>query len=56
MWNVKTKVMPLKIGASGIILKSFRKFLSNVTEEHKVKELQETARLGTAHFLREELS
>ena len=29
MWNVETNVIPVIIGASGTILKSFRKFLSN---------------------------
>jgi cytochrome b subunit of formate dehydrogenase len=28
MWNVKTKVIPVIIGATGIILKSFRKYVS----------------------------
>jgi hypothetical protein len=30
MWNVKTNVIPVIIGATGIISKSFRKYLSNV--------------------------
>jgi len=30
MWNVKTKVIPLIIGASGTISKSFRKYVSNI--------------------------
>ena len=55
MWNVETKVMPAIIGATGTILKSFRKFLSNIPGKHEVKKLQETAILGTAHLLREVL-
>jgi len=39
MWNVKTKVIPVIIGASGTISKSFRKYVSNIPENHKVKEL-----------------
>jgi hypothetical protein len=31
MWNVKTKVIPVIIGAAGTVSKSFRKHLSNVT-------------------------
>jgi hypothetical protein len=30
MWNVKTKVMPVIIGATGTISKSFRKYLSSI--------------------------
>jgi hypothetical protein len=51
MWNVKTKVIPLIIGATGTISKSFRKYVSNIPGNHKVKELQKTAILGTAHIL-----
>jgi len=41
MWNVKTKVIPVAIGATGTILKSFRKYVSNITGKHdEVKELQ----------------
>jgi hypothetical protein len=55
MWNVKTNVIPVIIGATGTISKSFRKYLSNVPGIHEVKELQKTATLGTAHILRKEL-
>jgi hypothetical protein len=30
MWNVKTKVIPVMIGATGTISKSFRKYVSNI--------------------------
>jgi hypothetical protein len=52
MWNVKTKVIPVIIGATGTISKSFRKYVSNVPGNHEVKELQKTAILGTAHIRR----
>jgi hypothetical protein len=51
MWNVKTKVIPVIIGARGIISKSFRKYTSNIPGNHEVKELQKRATLGTAHIL-----
>jgi hypothetical protein len=56
MWNVKTKVIPVIIGATGTISKSFRKYVSNVSGKHEVKELQKTAILGTAHILRKVLT
>ena len=52
MWNVKTKVIPVIIGATGTISKSFRKYVSNMPGKHEVKELQKRAILGTAHILR----
>jgi len=55
MWNVKTKVIPIIIGAAGTISKSFRKYVSNIPGKHEVKELQKTAILGTAHILRKVL-
>ena len=55
MWNVKTKVIPVIIGATGTISKLFRKYVSNIPGKHEVKELQKTAILGTAHILRKVL-
>jgi len=56
MWNVKTKVIPVIIGATGTISKSFRKYMSNISGNHEVKKLQKTAILGTAHILRKVLT
>ena len=39
MWNVKTKVIPVIIGATGTISKSFRKYVSNIPGNHEVKGL-----------------
>ena len=50
MWNVKKKAIPVIIGATGTISKSFRKYMSNIPGKHEVKELQKTAILGTAHM------
>jgi hypothetical protein len=55
MWNVKTNVIPVIIWATGTISKSFSKYLSNVPGKHKIKELQKTAILVTAHTLRKVL-
>jgi hypothetical protein len=56
MWNVKTTVIPVIIGATGTIPKFFRKYVSNIPGYHEVKELQKTAILGTAPILRMELT
>jgi hypothetical protein len=55
MWKVKTRVIPVIIEATGIISKSFRKYVSTIPGSHEVKELQKTAILGTAHILRKVL-
>jgi hypothetical protein len=54
-WNVKTKVIPVIIGATGTISKPFRKYVSNIPGKHEVKEVQKTAIMGTAHILRKVL-
>jgi hypothetical protein len=55
MWNVKTRVIPVIIGATGTISKSFIKYGSTIPGNHEVKELQKTAILSTAHILRKVL-
>ena len=55
MWNVKTKAIPVTVGATGNVSKSFRKYVSNIPGKHEVKELQKTDILGTAHILRKVL-
>jgi hypothetical protein len=56
MWNVKTKVISVIIGATETISKLFRKYMSNIPRNHEVKELEKTAILGTAHILRKVLT
>jgi len=56
MWNVKTKVIPVIIGATGPISKSFRKYMSNIPGNHEVKELQKAFILGTARIIRKVLT
>jgi hypothetical protein len=55
MWNVKTNMISVSIGAKGTISKSFRKYISNIPGNHEVKEVQKTAILGTVHILRKVL-
>jgi len=55
MWNVKPKVLPVIITATGTISESFRQYVSNIPGKHEVKELHNTAILGTAHILQKVL-
>jgi hypothetical protein len=56
MWNVKARVIPVIIGATGTISKSLRKYVKSIPGKHEVRELQKTAILGTAHILRKVLT
>jgi len=56
MWNVKSKVIPVIIIATGTISRSFRKYVSNIPGNYAVKELQKTGILGTAHIVRKVLT
>jgi hypothetical protein len=38
-WNVKAKVIPAVIRATGTISKSLRQYLSNILGKHEIKEL-----------------
>jgi hypothetical protein len=56
MWNVKARVIPVIIGATGAISRSFRKYVSDIPGNRDVKELQKTAILCTVHIPREVLT
>ena len=43
MWNVKTRVIPVIIGVTGTISKSFTIYMSNIPGNHEVRGLQKTA-------------
>jgi hypothetical protein len=45
MWNVKTRVIPVIIGATGTISKSFRKYVRTIPRNHEVKELQKNCHI-----------
>jgi hypothetical protein len=56
MWNVKTRVIPVIIGATGTISKSFRMYVSDIPGNHDTKELKKTAILVTVHIIRKVLT
>jgi len=45
-------MMMMMMIITGTISKSFRKYLSNITVKHNVKELQKTTILGTAPIVK----
>jgi hypothetical protein len=55
MWNLKCTVIPVIIGATGIVTKTLRKNLEAIPGKHSIDSLQQTAVLGTAHIIRKVL-
>jgi hypothetical protein len=53
--NIKTKVIPVIMGATGTISKSLGQYLSNIPAQLEIKEVQTTAILGTAHIVQKVL-
>jgi len=55
MWNLKCTIIPVIIGATGIVTRSLRKNSEAVPGEHPTDSLQKTAILGTSHIIRKVL-
>jgi hypothetical protein len=55
MRNLKCTIVPVIIGATGIVTRSLRKHLEGVPGKHSIDSLQKTAVLGTSHIIRKVL-
>jgi len=55
MWNLKCSIVPVIIGAIGIVTRNLRKNLETVPGKHWIDSLQKTAILGTSHIIRKVL-
>jgi hypothetical protein len=55
MWNLKCTMLPVIIGATGIVSKSLRKYLEAIPGIHSIDSLQRTAILGTSHIIQKVL-
>ena len=55
MWNLKCSIVPVIIGATGIVTRSLRKNLETVPGRHSIDSVQKTAVLGTSHIIRKVL-
>jgi len=51
MWILKCKIIPVIIGATGIVTKGLRKNLEAIPGKHSLDSLQKTAMLGTSHII-----
>jgi len=54
-WNLKCTIVPVIIGATGIVTRSVRKNLETVPRKHSIYSVQKTAILGTSHIIRKVL-
>ena len=48
-------IIPVKIGATGRVRRSLRKYLEAVPVKHSIDPLKKTAILGTSHIIRKVL-
>jgi len=55
MWNLKCTIVPVIIGATGIVTRSLRKNLETVPGKDSIDSLQKIAVLGTSHIIRKVL-
>jgi len=55
MWNLKCTIVPVIIGATGIVTRSLRENLETVPGNHSIDLLQKTTILGTSHIIRKVL-
>ena len=55
MWNPKCAIIPVVIGATGIVTRSLRKNSEAVVGKHSIDFLQKIAILGTSHIIRKVL-
>jgi hypothetical protein len=55
MLNLKCTIIPIIIGATGIVTRSLRKNLEAAPGKQLIDSLQQTAVLGTSHIIRKVL-
>jgi hypothetical protein len=55
MWILKCTIIPVIIGATGIVRRRLGKNLEVIPGKHSIDSLQKTATLGTPHIIRKVL-
>ena len=51
MWKLKTKIIPVVIGALGMIKKGTQNFIDQITGKCSLQEMQKVVLTSTAHIL-----
>jgi len=54
-WNLKRTIVPVIIGATGIVTRSLKKNVETIAGKHSIDSLQKKAILGTSHIIRKVL-
>ena len=55
MWNLKWPIVPVIIGATGVVTRSLRKNVEAVPGKHSIDSLQKTVIIRTSHIIRKVL-
>jgi len=55
MWDLKCTIVPVIIGATGIVMRSLMKNSETIPGKHSIDSLKNTAILGTSHIIRKVL-
>ena len=55
LWKKKVEVIPVIIGATGIVDKNIKKYVGRIPDCHNIYSQQRSAILGTVHILRKVL-
>jgi hypothetical protein len=55
MWNTKRTIIPVIIGATGIVTEGLKKNLEAIPGKHSIDSLQKAAMLGTSHIIQKVL-
>jgi hypothetical protein len=55
MWNLKCTIIPVIIGATGIVTRSLKKNLEAMPGKHSLDILQKMGILGTSHIMQQVL-
>jgi hypothetical protein len=55
MWNLKCTIIPVIIGATGIVTQNLRKNLEAIPGKHSIDSLQKSAIRGTSHIIQKVL-
>ena len=56
IWNKKVEVIPVIVGATGIVNRNIKTYKGKIPWSHNIYKVQRSAILGTAHILRKVLS
>ena len=56
MWKLKKKIIPVVIGALGMIKKGIQNFIDQIPAKPSLQEMQKTVLTSPAHILRKDFS